>query len=114
MLKPNFYPRAIEWMKVKGYTAFDLVGYTPMMLDESDPDDAQTQLNKNYAHGGGWNDMTGFTFNDGAQPSLTYPGDPPTLPVAWWKLRDERIILFDHAWVAVVQPNGDFRVARMD
>lgn len=114
MLQPNFYPRATEWMKRKGYSAFDMVGFTPEFLSTDDPDDAVTQLDKHYGHGGGWHDFSGFTFNDGAEPTLTYPGDPPTLAVAWWKLRDERVILFDSAWVAVVQPDGSFRISRMD
>lgn len=115
MLKFHFYPRTIEHMKRTGYTAFDMLGYLPMSADELSDDDAVTQLNRNYAHGGGWNDMQGFGFNDSeAGPTLTYPGDPPTHAVAWAKLRDERIILFDSAWVAVVQPDGSFRVARMD
>jgi hypothetical protein len=110
----KFYPRAEKAIRYGARDPFDLVGYTPTFLDPSDPDDAVAQLHKNYAHGGGWHEFEGFTFVDGDEPKLMYPGDPPTLPVAWWQLRDERIILFDHAWVAVVQPDGSFRVSRMD
>jgi hypothetical protein len=109
----KLFPRAEAAIR-RGYREFDLVGYTPMFLDESDPADARTQLDRNYAHGGGWHDFSGFTFVDGDAPVLTYPGDPPTEAVAEWRLRDERVILFDHAWVAVVQPDGSIRVARMD
>lgn len=114
MLKTNFYPRAQAALDAGRVSEFDLVGLTPDFLDPNDPTEAQQQLHRNYAHGGGWHDMTGFTFVDGDEPKLTYPGDPPTEAVAWWQLRKERIILFDHAWVAVVQPDGAFRVARMD
>ena len=115
MIEPTFYDRATEWMGKTGASAFDLVGLTPQFLSEDDPDDAVTQLNKHYGHGGGWRDFNGFTLKDSeTAPQLTYPGDPPTDAVAHWKLRDERIILFDHAWVAVVQKDGSFRVARMD
>lgn len=114
MLETHFYQRSLDHMAATGFEAFDLVGFIPHMLSEGNPDDAVTQLNNGYAHGGGWHDFPGFTFVDGPTPSLTYPGDPPMLAVASWQLRDERIILFDSAWVAVVQPNGDFRVARMD
>ncbi len=112
----TFYPRAMRAIEEGRAHPFDLVGLTPQFLDEDDEADAQTQLHRNYAHGGGWNDMKGFTLvgGDGPEPQLTYPDDPPTEAVAMWRLREERIILFDHAWVAVVQPDGSMRVARMD
>jgi hypothetical protein len=30
------------------------------------------------------------------------------------RLREERVILHEASWVAVVQPDGSFEVARMD
>lgn len=115
MIRPTFYPRAQEWMQRSGYSEFDIVGLTPAFLSEDDPDDAVTQLDKHYSHGGGWHDFDGFELHDSeTAPQLRYPEDPPTDAVAHWKLRDERIILFDHAWVAVIQPDGSMRVSRMD
>lgn len=114
MQTTHFYPRAQAALATGRVESFDLVGLTPAFISEFSDDDAVTQLDHNYRHGGGWHDFQGFTFVDGEEPKLTYPGDPPTQAVAWWQLRDERIILFDHAWVAVVQPDGSFRVARMD
>jgi len=117
MIEPTYYPRAQQaFARNPRLTDLDLVGYTPQFLDSSNPDDAVAQLHTNYGHGGGWHDMRGFTLDESNPdaPLLRYPDDPPTEAVAYWKLRDERIILFDHAWVAVVQPGGSFRVSRMD
>lgn len=115
MIIPTFYPRAQNAIDRGSHSPFDLVGYIPMGLNADDPRDAVTQLHDSYGHGGGWNDFEGFDFRDSeTNPRLIYSGDPPTDAVAFWKIRDERIILFDHAWVAVVQSDGSFRVARMD
>lgn len=114
MLKPLLFPRTIQHLKKTGFTVFDVVGYLPMMLDEANPKSAREQLNDGYAHGGGWHPFPGHTFHDGLEPTLTYPEDPPLGAVAEWKLRDERIILFDSAWVAIVQPDGSYEIARMD
>jgi hypothetical protein len=114
MLEANFYPRAVKAIQEDQHTPFDLVGFLPTFIDDDDPRPAVTQLDTHYGHGGGWRDMQGFTLNDGIEPTLSYAGDPPVHAVAWWKLRDERIILFDSAWVCVVQPDGSYRIARMD
>ena len=89
------------------------LGLLPEFLSESDPSPARTQLDENYRHGGGWDPFKGFKF-DLVTKSLKYPGDPPMKPLAVAKLRDEEIYFYDGAWVAVVQPNGDYEVARMD
>ena len=91
-------------------------GLLPMMVSEISEADAVTQLNNGYAHGGGWNDFNGFTLEKApsGEYSLAYPGDPAMLQVASAKLRDELIVLFAYDWVAVIQPDGSYRVARMD
>ena len=43
-----------------------------------------------------------------------YPGDPVLPPVAERKLRDERIVMYPGAIIAVFQPDGAFEVARLD
>jgi hypothetical protein len=63
----------------------------------------------------GW-DLIGFP-DQLATPlnlRIQYPNDPPYSPVAYGFLRDELILVFPHAWVAIVQPDGAFAVARMD
>lgn len=91
--------------------ALEMLGFIPSFLSESDPRDAVTQLNEAYAHGGGWRDFHGFTMTE--RMGLKYPGDPELLPIALTWLRDEEILVYPHAWVAVAS-GETFRVARMD
>lgn len=113
MIEPIFYERAQDAINRGHCDPFDLVGFLPQFLDPENPNEAVDQLNDNYAHGGGWFDFEGFQFDysDPSKPRLLYPGDPPTEAVAYWMLREETVILFDRGWVAVVQPNGNFRVS---
>jgi|SRR5215471_1888501 len=85
-------------------------GYIPLWLSDDDPRPAKEQLNSGYVSG--WRPFKGFTMN--AQEALVYPGDPPQRPIAEIKLREERIILYPSAWVAIIQPDGSFEVCRMD
>lgn len=88
------------------------LGFLPFMVDENDPDDAITQFDKNYVHGGGWRDYNGFEMeSDG---TLICAEDPPLHPLAQTRFRDETIYVYQYAWVAVRQPDGTYRVARMD
>ncbi len=89
------------------------LGFIPLMLSDSDPRPAREQFDQNYAHGGGWRPMQGWSIrpHDG---SLKYPGDPAMLPIARAQLHDETIFVYESAWVAIVQPDGSFEVARMD
>lgn len=91
----------------------DLVGYLPQMLNEDDPRPAREQFHTAYAHGGGWNSFKGFTFNP-EKRTIKYPGDPPHRPVGHTQLRDETIIVYEHAWVLILQPDGTYEIARMD
>ena len=94
---------------------FEVVGYIPQMLSEDNPASAQEQLHKGYLHGGGWNDFNGFTLvNKDGRYGLQYPGDPVMKERSRTRLRDEVVVLFDYSWIAVIQPNGDYRVARFD
>lgn len=89
------------------------LGLLPMMLDVDCPDPARVQLDRGYRHGGGWDPFEGFTLNL-KDLTLSYPGDPLTRPLAETQLRNERIILYEHAWVAIIQADGSFEVCRMD
>ncbi len=88
------------------------LGLIPMFLSDDDPRPAKEQLHENYAHGGGWHPFNGFKLQ--ADDSLTYPGDPPQRPIAEMVLRDERVVLYPHAWVAIIQPDRSYEVCRMD
>lgn len=89
----------------------DHVGFLPQFLDERDPRPAREQFHANYQHGGGWHPMEGYRFENSL---LLYPGDPPLVPLARMKLRGEMILVYECGIVNIVQPNGDFEVARMD
>lgn len=88
------------------------LGLIPFWLDVDDPRPASEQIHAHYGHGGGWSPFKGFELKE--DNSLTYPGDPPTRPLAQARLRDELIVFYRHAWVAVIQPDRSFEVARID
>lgn len=93
-----------------------MLGFIPSFLSDADPRPAKEQFNENYAHGGGWSPWSVEWSLDAKRlpPELRYPGDPVYRAVAETRLRDERIIVFQHAIVAIVQPDGTFEVARLD
>lgn len=91
--------------------SMEAVGYIPGWLSEEDERGAVEQIHTSYGHGGGWHNFEGFLLRD---DELIYPGDPPMKKLSEAKLRDERIIVYQHGWVAVVQPDNSFRVARID
>jgi hypothetical protein len=90
----------------------DHIGMIPAWLSENNPAKAAQQLHAAYGHGGGWQPFNGFTLT--ANNSLTYPGDPALKPIAEMRLRDELILMYEHAWVAIIQPDRSFEVCRMD
>lgn len=104
-----------EWQLLDNRVTGDMLGLIPEFLSEDDPRPAREQFNEAYAHGGGWRPFEGFVM---AGPDdlywLLYPGDPPTRSLACCRLRDELIIVYQHAWVAIVQPDGTYEIARMD
>lgn len=102
----------IDFTLVHPRATQDMLGYLPRFLDARDPESAVTQLNANYQHGGGWRPFQGFTLN--ADDSIKYPGDPAIPPLAKAQLREETIIIYPHAWVAVIQPDRSFEICRMD
>jgi hypothetical protein len=90
----------------------DHVGMIPYWLDESDPRPAAKQLDSCYSHGGGWHPFTGFKLWE--NNSLKYPGDPPLRPLAEMHLRQELILIYEHSWVVIIQPDRTFEACRMD
>lgn len=87
------------------------LGYLVNFLDERDSRPAREQLDANYRHGGGWRPFEGFTMVDSG---LAYPGDPVMVLIAEARLRDEIVRFYQHSWVAIVQPDGSYEIARMD
>ena len=96
------HPRATE----------EMFGLIPHFIHEDNPAKAVQQLDDNYRHGGGWFPIKGFTLLEGNK--LQYPGDPVLEPLGEIQLRDERIVMYQYAIVAVIQPDGSFEAARMD
>lgn len=91
----------------------EMLGYVPLFFSEADPRSAKEQIDANYAHGGGWSPFKGFTMRpDGS--CLDYPGDPPQRLIAEAKLHKETLRLYDCAWLAIVQEDGSYEIARID
>jgi len=100
------------------FTNMDAAGLLPMFFDEQDPRPAAEQADANYQHGGGWRPQPDWTlqFNrqDPMQTTAQYPHDPTTAAIAVAVLHDEVLVLFDYGYLAIVQPDGSFEMARMD
>lgn len=87
------------------------LGYIPSFLSENDPRPAREQIIDNYV--GGWLPLVNFVLqSDGL--TLKYPGDPALHPMWQAELRDETIVVYQHAWVMIKQKDGSFEVARLD
>ena len=92
----------------------DHLGLIPLFLSSENPSLAREQFDNNYAHGGGWRPMAGWTLREDSALIYEDGEDPPLLPIATAKLNDEVIFIYPNAWVAIVQPEGSFEVSRMD
>lgn len=88
----------------------DMLGYIPTFLREADPRSAREQIASGYI--GGWDPFPGFKMLENG--NLVYPGDPPTKLLAETSLRGETIRFYEHEWLAVIQSDGDFEVARLN
>lgn len=102
-----------DWKLLHPRMKPEYLGYIPFWLNDKDKLGAAEQIHRAYGHGGGWLSAKGFTM-DRSTGTLNYPGDMPLKPLAMCRLRDEVVYFYDHSWVAVVQPNGSFDVARID
>lgn len=90
----------------------DWLGYLPDFIVNDDPRPAREQFDERYIFGG-WRPQPGWTRNP-ETGAMKYPGDPAMKPIAERRLRDELILLYASSYVAIVQPDGSFEMARVD
>lgn len=106
------------WKRCHPNATLDHLGYIPQMLNSADPRSAAHQFNDSYAHGGGWSPFSGFTMLPNGDMQYEDPeepdADPPTRKLWEATLHKETICVYEHAWVAIVQPDGSYEVSRMD
>jgi hypothetical protein len=91
-----------------------MLGYIPQFFSEADPRPAKEQINTAYAHGGGWRPTSVAKQFKRVPNGIKYPGDPVYYEIARAKLRDETIILYEHAWLMIEQKDGSWEMARVD
>lgn len=101
------------WEQLHPQAHFSHLGILPSFLSEHDLDDARTQLDKNYRHGGGFQPFEGHTPINNYR-GLKFPGDPPVAALFRCKLREEWVYFYEHSWVLVLKPDGTHVVARLD
>lgn len=102
----------LSWELKHPQATLESLGYIPEFLTTLDSRPAKEQFHHCYSFGGGWRPFVGFTMRpDG---DIEYKGDAPVPLIAETKLRDETIRFYDHAWVAIIQPDGSFEVSRLD
>lgn len=94
-------------------SSIDWVGpYLPHWFNPNVEETAQQAIHRHYGHGGGWQPFHGFVMGPGN--ALAYPGDPKLYPVARATFRGQEIYVYEHSWIAVVNPDGSYEVCRVD
>lgn len=122
MMQPDIYQRIADALRVlekkhggeawfKVHETVEL-GFLPGFILDSDPRPVREQIDDRYKHGGGWFPFSGFKLLPNGD--LSYPEDEPTKVLAMTRLRDEIIIFYEHSWLVVMQPSGEWEVARID
>lgn len=101
----------MKWELKHPRVQMEMLGYIPQFLDESDPRPAKEQIEENYAHGGGWRPIKGFSANEN---SIQYDDYRPRVLIAETKLRKEVIRIYEGALVGIFQPDGEFEIACLD
>jgi hypothetical protein len=106
----------------------DHLGLIPSFLNTWDKRPAAQQIDAHYQHGGGWRPISKFKLVKEPSPLLMrvspyrlarelvlqYPDDPPLEPFAVAQLRDETIVFYDGAFLAIFQPDYTFEISRVD
>jgi hypothetical protein len=100
----------MDWQLLHPGMTLEHLGAIPEFLDEADPRPAKAQFAERYVSG--WSPMQQWELRPGH--ILKYPGDPAMKPLARLDFRDETILLYQYAFVVIVQKDGAFEVSRMD
>lgn len=101
------------WEMVHPQANIDMLGLLPAFISVRSPKSAKEQFNENYPFGG-WQSSSPGTWIMEDDYTLLFPGDPPLEPLAKFQLRDETIVFYQSAFVAIVQLDKSFDVARID
>lgn len=108
-------------MSIVAYENLNAFGLIPMMLNPASDEEMWKQIDRNYAHGGGWRDYDGFTVvkQDNGKYHLQHSGDPDLKEIGRIRFGSQMIVLFDYSWVLWMSLNidGDMvehKIARID
>lgn len=87
--------------------------FLPRFLRDDDKRPAAEQFNERYEFGG-WSPFGEGKWKLLEDNSLQYPEDPLLEPLAQCRLGKELIVLYPGDFVAIIQPDRSFEVARLD
>jgi hypothetical protein len=110
----DFHP--LDWQVNENYPkdfVLNALGPVPNLLNANDVRQVHEQLNEILA--AGWNpegDKLGWQFN--ADESLSYPGMPPVMPVAFAQHGLEKVYMYPAQWMVILQLDGSYQVGRIE
>jgi len=91
--------------------AMEHLGRIPLLFNPQSSDDAWLQLEENYPDG--YQPQTGDAWTLTNDEYLIYKGMPPCPPSATAYLRHEKLLVYAGGWLAIVQPDGSYTLARV-
>lgn len=115
--EPRIHINGIVWQrtneaKAQAMALEHIIGFIPTFVHARSDGRAHEQIEAFYQSG--WRPIKGFTLTHDTL-RLKYSGDPDLRPLAWAILpNNEAIIVYGHAFTAIVQPSLTFDVARLD
>lgn len=97
----------------------EVLGLLPALISNEYFGNVAEQLERNYAHGGGYRDLTKlepdkWVFNK-RKKTLRHRAERSTFkPIASTQIKDEQVYFYQYALLAIVKPDGSFAVTRVD
>lgn len=104
----------VQWTMLNPMMTLDHLGFLPAFLQDDDPRPVSEQIAERYAHGGGWSPYGKGKWRHLGDHVLKFPGDQQMKPLAMAKVGKETVYFYEHAVLAVFQPDGSFEVTRVD